>query len=100
MENMRRKAARKSGSYAYDEDGNYIPSDDGYEPDEEYREKSVDINDDYDDEDKSSATEKRAPKTIGWLPPEKRKKEPRRKKGKKNDTDESKDGKDKDNKVA
>lgn len=105
MENMRRKSARKTNSYAYDEDGNYIPSDEGYEPDEEYREKSVDINDYYDDEDKSSTTEKRAPKTIGWLPPEKRKKEPRRKKGKKNDEASSdknkdKDDKDKDDKVA
>ena len=87
LENMRRNSRRNNNSsYAYDEDGNYIPRDDGYEPDEEYQEKSVDINDDYDDEEKPSDTVKRAPKTIGWLPPEKRKKEPRRKKNTKRDS--------------
>jgi len=113
MENMRRNSGRKYSSYAYDEDGNYIPSDDGYEPDEEYHEKYVDINDDYDDEDKPTTTEKKATKTIGWLPPEKRKKEPRRKKSKKNDEandaapkdgkakgGKAKDSKNKDDKVA
>ena len=86
LENMRRKSNQRCRNYAYDEDGNYIPRDDGYEPDEEYQEKSVDINDDYDDEEKPSDTVKRAPKTIGWLPPEKRKKEPRRKKNTKSDS--------------
>ena len=107
MENMRRNSGRKQRSYAYDEDGNYIPSDDGYEPDEEYQEKYADINDDYDDEDKPTTTEKKAPKTIGWLPPEKRKKEPRRKNSKKNDEandaaskdDKKKDDKGEDSKV-
>ena len=89
MENMRRKSGRRYSSYTDDNDGYYADDDNGYEPDEEYREKSVDINDDYDDEDKPSTTEKRAPKTIGWLPPEKRKKESRRRKGKKSDADDS-----------
>ena len=87
LENMRRNSRRNNNSsYAYDEDGNYIPRDDGYEPDEEYRETSIDINDDYDDEEKPNDSGKRAPKTIGWLPPEKRKKEPRRKKNTKSDS--------------
>ena len=86
LENMRRKSSQKCKNYAYDEYGNYIPRDDGYEPVEEYQEKSVDINDDNDDEEKSSDSGKRAPKTIGWLPPEKRKKEPRRKRNTKSDS--------------
>ena len=74
-EQQRRDFARKHGGsidddgyFADDDDGYYADADSGYWPDERPpRQKS-------DDESSGSSSKKsRGPKTIGWLPPEKRK---------------------------
>jgi len=91
MERMHAKYGRRysgyTATYATDDsdssDDFFADDDYGFVPDEEYHEKTVDINDDYDDEEpeKKPQKKKRTPKTIGWLPPEKRQMEPSGKKG-------------------